>query len=53
MLNFQKRQLREDMMVVLRYLKGYHIVEDSDLFLLAPEDNTRTNGLKLQGCREK
>ncbi|KAG6930089.1 hypothetical protein G0U57_004388, partial [Chelydra serpentina] len=49
--SLEKRRLRGDMIAVFRYLKGYHKEEGENLFILASEDRTRSNGLKLQQGR--
>uniref|UniRef100_K7EZH6 Reverse transcriptase domain-containing protein n=1 Tax=Pelodiscus sinensis TaxID=13735 RepID=K7EZH6_PELSI len=49
--SLEKRRLRRDMIAVFRYLKGFHKEEGENLFILASEDRTRSNGLKLQQGR--
>uniref|UniRef100_K7F118 Reverse transcriptase domain-containing protein n=1 Tax=Pelodiscus sinensis TaxID=13735 RepID=K7F118_PELSI len=51
--NLKKRRLRGDMIAVFRYLKGCHKEEGENLFILASEDRTRSNGLNLQQGRFK
>ena len=41
------RRLRGDMIAVFQYLKGCHREEGIDLFSIAPEGRTRTNGWKI------
>ena len=49
--SLEKRRLRGDMIAVFRYLKGCHQEEGENLFTLASNDRTRSNGLKLQQGR--
>ncbi|XP_050815707.1 uncharacterized protein LOC127054065 [Gopherus flavomarginatus] len=49
--SLEKRRLRGDMTAVFRYLKGCHQEEGENLFTLASNDRTRSNGLKLQQGR--
>uniref|UniRef100_K7F0M3 Reverse transcriptase domain-containing protein n=1 Tax=Pelodiscus sinensis TaxID=13735 RepID=K7F0M3_PELSI len=49
--SLEKRRLRGDMIPVFWYLKGCHKEEGENLFTLASEDRTRSNGLKLQQGR--
>lgn len=47
LLNLEKKRLREDMMVLFEFLKGYHMEERTNLFSVDSESRTRSNGLKL------
>ena len=47
MFSLTKRRLRGDMITVFQYLKGCRREEGIDLFSIAPEGRTRTNGWKL------
>ena len=47
MFSLTKRRLRADMIAIIQYLKGCHREEGIDLFSIAPENRTRTNGCKL------
>ncbi|XP_061486439.1 uncharacterized protein LOC133386720 [Rhineura floridana] len=51
MFSLEKRRLSGDMIVLFKYMKGCHIEEGRDLFLIFPECRTRNNGLKLQEAR--
>ena len=49
--SLEKRRLKGAMIAVFRCLKGCHKEEGENLFILASEDRTRSNGLKLQQGR--
>ena len=49
--SLEKRRLRGDMIAVFRYLIRSLKEEGENLFILASEDRTRSNGLKLQQRR--
>lgn len=43
LINLTERKLKENMIAVFPYLKGYHREESIDLFFIVPEER-RTNG---------
>ena len=47
MFRLMKRRLRRGMIAVFQDLKGCHSEEGIDLFSVAPEGRTRTNGWKI------
>lgn len=47
----RKREFRgEDLTTIFKCLRNYH-VEGLDIFCIAPEGRTKTNGVKVQGGR--
>ena len=45
--SLERRRLRGDMIAIFKYLKGCHLEDGAELFSVAPEGWTRTNGFKL------
>ena len=45
--SLERRRLKGDMIAIFKYLKGCHLEDGAELFSVAPEGRTRTNGFKL------
>ena len=51
MFSLEKRRLRQDRIVLFKYLKDSHTKEGQDLISIILECRTHSNGLKLQEAR--
>lgn len=48
MFNLEKRQPRGDVIALFKYLKGYHVQEEQDMFFLAPGYRAQNNNLNYR-----